>query len=132
MDKAVPTLDTAGWLLEPGAAGARLLAYLFTTYEWQSNEFVDSIVSVPGIIISNINDQQGTINDLKAGIKTVFERHFDIVNIEVSVADKTVSKYTLTINVRYGSSEKMYDLGTELFVDAEKNKLTTFIDALQS
>ena len=128
----VPSLDTTGFVTDPATMGAKLFMYAFTSEEWQSNQFQGSITSIPGIVIDNINSQTETITSVRSALKKQFDKHFEIVEISTSVKNEVDTRYTLVLNLKFGSTGDMHDLGTEVFIDSAKNEVKHFVDAFKS
>lgn len=118
--KALPTLGLKGWVTDPTTLGAQLLLNALRSEKGQSADYDDHIVSIPSLVVLYGGKPAQMQEETQAVLELLFNKYFDYVKVIVkSLESEETSRYTLQIDLTYGSAAKSYSLGYSVFVSPD-------------
>lgn len=129
MISSLPSLDLKGWITDPVTLGAKLLLHALRSEKGQSTDYNDSIVSLPSLVVLFGKEPDKMVEETKRVLESQFKRYFDYVTITAkSIESETTSRYTVELDIQYGTETKSYSLGFSVFVSPDTRDIRGTIE----
>ena len=129
MISSLPSLDLKGWITDPVTLGAKLLLHALRSEKGQSTDYNDAIVSLPSLVVLYGKEPEKMVEETKRVLESQFKRYFDYVTITAkAVESETTSRYTVEIDLQYGTETKAYSLGFSVFVSPDTKDIRGTIE----
>jgi hypothetical protein len=102
----VPAMDSIGWVVDVPNKLDRLLAYFYYSDYKQSDLYAGEIVSLPRILQLVGNKANMAAPRMEDALKLYLGKHFDKVNVEVSVVSPgDLSSTTASLKIMIGVND---------------------------
>lgn len=128
---AVPSMSTAGWVVDPTSKLDRLLAYYFTSKRDQDALHRNIVKSAQYDLAVSSYKPNAAVELMAESIKTLLSPYFTSVTVNVSTDAETVSDSAATIYIAIEFSDTRFTDTVSYVYDPRLSRFNKVVDFLR-